>query len=122
MADTNTLKRGYIWRVRNGNNINIWEDAWIPSYAARKIVTPKGGNMLTKVGDLIDPASNTWDEDLIRQIMWPIDVQRILSIPLPQHDMQDFIAWNFTKNGIFLGSISLFYGVGPPVCKQIKTL
>ena len=57
--------------------------------------------MLTKVGDLIDPASNTWDEDLIEQTMWPIDVQRILSIHLPQHDMQDFIAWNYTKNGIF---------------------
>ena len=78
--------------------------------------------MITKVGDLIDPASNTWDEDLIEQTMWSIDVQRILLVPLPQHDMQDFIAWNYTKKWYFLGSISLFYGVGPLVWKQIKTL
>ena len=98
MAGVNTLKRGYILRVGNGHNINIWEDAWIPNYATRKIVTPKGGNLLTKVGDLIDPVYYTWDGDLIRQTMWPIDVQRILSIPLPQYDMQDFVAWNYTKN------------------------
>ena len=90
LAGINTLKR--CWRVGNEHNINIWEDAWIPNYATMKIVTPKGGNLLTKVGDLIDPVYNTWDEDLIRQTMWPIDVQRILSIPLPQYDMQDFIA------------------------------
>ena len=74
MACTNTLKRGYIWRVGNEHTVNIWEDAWITNYAIRKIVTPKGGNMITKVGDLIDPASNIWYEDLIEQTMWPIDV------------------------------------------------
>ena len=54
-------------------------------------MTPKGGQLLTKVGDLIDPASNTWDEDLITQTMWPIDVQRILSIPISRHDMPDLL-------------------------------
>ena len=101
MAGINSLKRGYIWRVGNGHNINIWEDAWIPNCDTRKVVTPKGGQLLTKVGDLIDPALNTWDEDLITQTMWPIDVQRILSIPISQHDMPDFIAWSYTKNGMF---------------------
>ena len=91
MAGINSLKRGYIWRVGNGQNINIWEDAWIPNCATRKVVTPKGGQLLTKVGDLIDPASNTWDEDLITQTMWPIDVQRILSIPISRHDMPDLL-------------------------------
>ena len=41
MAGTNTLKHGYIWRVGNGHNINIWEHAWIPNYGTRKIVTPE---------------------------------------------------------------------------------
>ena len=101
MKGTNSLKRGYIWRVGNGQNINIWKDAWIPSCANREVVTPKAGQLLTKVGDLIDHVSNNWDEDLIRQTMWPIDVQLILSIPLSQHDMPDFIAWSYMKNGMF---------------------
>ena len=57
--------------------------------------------MLSKVVDLIDPVSNNWDEDLIRQTMWTIDAQRILSIPISQHNMTDFIAWSYTKNGMF---------------------
>ncbi|SPT16716.1 unnamed protein product [Triticum aestivum] len=101
MADITTLKRGYIWRVGNEHNINIWEDAWIPNCATRKIVTPKGGQLLSKVVDLIDPISNNWNEDLNRQAMWPIDAQRILSIPISQHNMTDFIARSYTKNGTF---------------------
>ena len=62
MAGIITLKRGYIWRVGNGQKINICKDAWIPNCANRRIVTPKGGHLLTKVGDLIDPVSNNWDE------------------------------------------------------------
>ena len=58
--------------------------------------------MLSKVGDLIDPASNNWDEDLIRQTIWPIDAQWILSVSLSQHDMTYFIAWSYTKSGMFL--------------------
>ena len=55
-------------------------------------MTPKGGQLLTKVDDLIDLVSNSWDEDLITQTMWHIDVQRVLSVPISQHDMPDFIA------------------------------
>ena len=55
------------------------------------------GATLSKVGDLIDPVLNNWDEDLIRQTMCPIDVQRILSNPLSQYDMPDFVAWSTRK-------------------------
>ena len=96
-----TLKNGYIWRVENDQSINIWDDTWIPNCATKKVITPKGGHLLSKVSDLIDPTSNNWDDDLVNQTLWPIDAHRILAIPLPQYDMTDFIAWNYTKNGIF---------------------
>ena len=83
MAGVNTLKHGYIWRVGNGQKIDIWEDAWIPNFANIKVITPKGQHLLSKVSDFIDPFSNGWDEDLIRQTLWPIDSQRVLAIPLP---------------------------------------
>ena len=101
MAGVDSLKKGYIWRVGNGQNIDIWRDAWIPNGANRKIITPRRGQLLTKVADLIDPINNCWDEDLVRQTLWPIDVQRVLTIPLPTYNMSDFIAWSFTKNGLF---------------------
>jgi hypothetical protein len=57
MQGVNTLKHGYIWRVGDGEKINIWRDAWIPNSPSRMIITPRGNQLLSKVSDLIDPAT-----------------------------------------------------------------
>ena len=101
MAGVNSLRNGYIWRVGNGQKIDIREDAWIPNCANRKIITPRRRHLFSKVSGLIDPIMNCWDEDLVIQTLWPIDAQRVLAIPLLMHDMPDFIAWRYTKNGLF---------------------
>jgi hypothetical protein len=64
LAGIPTLKRGLIWRVGDGESINIWNDPWIPSSADRKIVTPRGTTVLTKVCELISPITETWDEHM----------------------------------------------------------
>ena len=84
-----------------GENIDIWRDAWISNCADRKIITPRRGNLLTKVSDLINPITNGWDEELARQTLWPIDARRVQAIPIPMHNMSDFIAWSYTENGLF---------------------
>jgi hypothetical protein len=95
-AGLQTFKKGHIWRVGKGDQINIWEDEWIPGNY-RRVFTRRGHNILTKVQDLIDPITNQWDEDIIRQSFLGIDVQRILVIPLPTHEMDDFVGWSLTK-------------------------
>lgn len=90
-----TLKKGCIWRVGNRLKINIWEDCWIPNSSSRKIITARGNCVLTTVNELISPVTGEWDEALIR------DAERILQIPIFQHDIEDFIAWHLTKSGIF---------------------
>lgn len=37
----------------------------------------------------------------MRQMLWPINAQRVLEISLSLHDMSDFIAWSYTKNEMF---------------------
>jgi hypothetical protein len=64
LAGIPTLKMGLIWRVGDGESINIWNDPWIPSSADRKIVTPRGTTVLTKVCELISPITETWDEHM----------------------------------------------------------
>jgi hypothetical protein len=49
------LKEGLIWRIGDGESVNIWTDAWLARDGARQPITPRGGNILTKVRDLIDP-------------------------------------------------------------------
>ena len=102
MEGVSTLKLGHVWRVGDGKNINIWYDAWIPQSPSRLSVTRRGNQLLSKVADLIDPTTGQWDIQLVEQTFWPVDVSRILSIPLPSYDMPDFVAWNLT-NWSFLG-------------------
>jgi hypothetical protein len=96
-----TFKRGHIWRVGDGRNINIWSDHWIPSSASRKVETRRGQCILRTVDELINPHTGTWDEELINSIFSPFDVEQILRIPLSQNLENDFIAWHKTKNYIF---------------------
>ena len=87
------------WRWQHDH---IWNDEWIPKSASRKVITRRGENILTKVCDPIDPSTNQWDEHLIDLTFWPFDADRIKMIPLPRVDMDDFVAWNLTTNGVFL--------------------
>jgi hypothetical protein len=57
VAGIQTFKRGYIWRIGDGENINIWSDPWIPGSANRKTSTKQGACILSKVSELIDPVS-----------------------------------------------------------------
>lgn len=102
MAGVETLRHGYIWRVGDGEQIKIWEDPWIPQSPSRKVISPRGNNILSRVSDLIDPTTGHWDEQLVMKTFWHVDVQRILDIPLSLHEMRDFLAWNPTKTGVFM--------------------
>jgi hypothetical protein len=100
-AGLQTLKRGYIWRVGDGSNINIWTDSWIPCSCSRKVITPRGHTVYTKVSELIDPITRAWDVELLKSIFNDVDVMRILQIPLAVGMMEDFVSWNHTKTGMF---------------------
>ena len=68
LAGLECFKRGYIWRVGDGTQINIWEDSGIPWSHNMKIQTPRGNNLISKVEELINPIDTTWDVDLIKSI------------------------------------------------------
>ena len=46
----------------------------------------------TRVSELIDTETNTWDEELIREIFWSVDAERILHIPLAVGMTEDFVS------------------------------
>ena len=73
----------------------------MPSSPSRKAETPRGQILLRHVEELIDQSSGEWDEVLIRDIFNPIDVGRILSIPLSEHMNEDFVAWHKTRSYTF---------------------
>jgi hypothetical protein len=99
LAGLATFKHGYIWRVGNGDRIKIWEDPWIPARSNRKILSSRGGAVYTRVCEPISPITGQWDEDLLKRLFCPIDVRRILQIPINNQGFDDFIAWHHTKHG-----------------------
>jgi hypothetical protein len=100
LAGLECFKRGYIWRVGDGSQIKIWDDCWLPTSHNLKVMTPRGNNLVTKVDELINPVTGDWDDDLIKSFFWPVDVHRILQIPLT-HGREDLVAWHYNRNGHF---------------------
>ena len=82
MAGLECFKQGYIWRVGDGSQINIWNDHWIPSSHNMKVLTPIGNILVSTVDELISPIDGRRDIQLIRSLFWSFDVHRILQIPI----------------------------------------
>lgn len=112
------VKQGYIWRIKDGSNVNIWSDPWIPRPWSRRVITPKGANILTHVTELISPISGDWDETLIRDTFCDEDAKQILQIPL-REGITDFIAWHFDSRGNH--SVKSAYKLHVELCKQARS-
>jgi hypothetical protein len=97
MSGLKTFKHGCIWRVGDGSTINVWADQWVPSSPNRQVMSPRGNCLLSTVQEFINPVTGFWDGENL----WPIDVERILQIPLQNHGQPDFIAWHLNKSGCF---------------------
>ena len=72
----------------------------IPRGFTRRVITPRGQNILSRVSELIDPYTGSWDHELLEQTFWEEDVEIIKAIPVHQ-DMEDVIAWHFNERGLF---------------------
>ncbi|KAJ1266325.1 hypothetical protein BS78_08G142200 [Paspalum vaginatum] len=49
------VKQGYIRRIRDGTNVNIWTDPWLPRRSTRRVTIPRRNSILHKVSELINP-------------------------------------------------------------------
>ena len=91
ILEVETSKHGIIWRIGNGQQINIWSDPWL---------TPKGRNLLTTVEELIDPTTGQWDVQLLNQTFWEEDIQIIRAI-LVHAEMEYVVGWHYDSKGHF---------------------
>jgi hypothetical protein len=101
LARLTTFRGGY-WRVGNGESIIIWDDPWIPSSPDRRIISPRGASIYTKVNELISPVTGQWDEDLLKDLFGDVDVWCILQKLLNNQGFSDFVALHFTNHGRYI--------------------
>jgi hypothetical protein len=53
----------------------------------------------TEDSELIDLTTGLWETGLLNSLFLEVDVNRILEISLHNQGFEDFIAWNYNKNG-----------------------
>ena len=94
------LKRGARRRIGCGENVSVWNDAWLPSRDRPTVQSPVVEAFQdAKVRDLINPDLQMWETDLIKGLFTPQEAKLILSIPLSQKRTEDKIIWPFVPSG-----------------------
>ncbi|GAV76482.1 hypothetical protein CFOL_v3_19956 [Cephalotus follicularis] len=76
------IKYGFVWRVGNGQTINIWKDPWIPGFNA--ILSPSnetGSPHITHVCFLID-SNRQWYRTSIQMLFNREVLEAIMRIPI----------------------------------------
>uniref|UniRef100_A0A2N9IE82 Reverse transcriptase domain-containing protein n=1 Tax=Fagus sylvatica TaxID=28930 RepID=A0A2N9IE82_FAGSY len=100
MSARDVIKKGAIWRVGTGSNIQIWGDRWLPTPHHHLITSPRLPNSdLSQVAHLIDHQTRLWKRDLITANFLPHDAITIMGIPLSSHHLNDSLIWGGTKDG-----------------------
>jgi hypothetical protein len=55
------VKKEMIWRIGNGQSVNIWNDPWIPRGFTRQPSSHRSHNLIQWVNELIDLVIGQWD-------------------------------------------------------------
>ncbi|ONK57012.1 uncharacterized protein A4U43_C10F15650 [Asparagus officinalis] len=73
------IKKGCSWRIENGKSISIWNDIWFDNQSF--LIHPPASFLqrIKSVADLIDEASNTWNNDLVMVVFDPTTTESILN-------------------------------------------
>ncbi|XP_042990668.1 uncharacterized protein LOC122317666 [Carya illinoinensis] len=96
------LKEGLVWRVGDGQSIELWNDKWFPqptSYKPQSSIRFLPAD--TKVAMLIDKTTNQWNYQLVEAVLDSTDAECVKRIPLSPYPTPDKLLWRGTSTGVF---------------------
>ncbi|MBA0799813.1 hypothetical protein Gohar_010302 [Gossypium harknessii] len=94
LATKKLLQKGKAWRVGRGDNISIWQNAWVLGLKNHKIQESVRNHNLDKVVDLIDPILRQWKEGIITSTFVRGKAEAILNTPLARYPREDCRVWS----------------------------
>ena len=74
-------------------------DRWLPRPSTFKVITVRGNDGDVMVSNLLDKENGRWCENKVKELLWPVDAECILQIPLCTNWPQDKQCWAFIMNG-----------------------
>ncbi|KAK5839304.1 hypothetical protein PVK06_008080 [Gossypium arboreum] len=93
------MAEGLVWRVGSGDRINIWNDPWLPGKESNRISVQKILPNWSTVNQLIKSETNTWDKELIHNLVDEAITKRILSIPIFGANVENMLVWKYEGLG-----------------------
>ncbi|XP_035547368.1 uncharacterized protein LOC118348906 [Juglans regia] len=94
------LKEGLVWRVGNGEQVNIWEDKWVPRPTLFSIQSPRiNVSPEAKVKQLL--LNGRWNSRLVYDTFLQEEADIICGIPVSLANAPDKRIWAFTKDGLY---------------------
>ncbi|XP_021761446.1 uncharacterized protein LOC110726302 [Chenopodium quinoa] len=104
------VKEGILWRVGDGQNINVWTDPWLIDDESRFVTTEARQDLCTKVDEIFDKENHCWDSNKVETIFNERDKRAILTIPLSERMPKDSLSWAWSKDGFY--SVKTAYILG----------
>lgn len=80
--------------------IKVHHDNWIPRKGSLRPLGQRYIHGITRVCDLLNAQKNAWDQGKVYSMFSPDEAEEITHIPVGGPTMHDFLAWNYTKNGV----------------------
>ncbi|KAL6141594.1 hypothetical protein ACLB2K_059882 [Fragaria x ananassa] len=104
------LCAGIRWRIGSGESVKIWGDKWLPAPWSFKAVTPCFMDPNATVNLLMN-IPGMWNTDYIKQYFLPVDVEKILAVPLCDGSRGDVAVWHFNENGRYSVKSGYWFGM-----------
>lgn len=98
MNDLKLLKKGVIWTVYDGKNVNVWWDNWIPRMSELK---NSGKRNKSRLSGCVTSSSPTLGDGIwmwLDTFFYPHDVEVVLDLRAPNIVGDDFVAWHYENN------------------------
>ncbi|KAA3466275.1 Ribonuclease H-like superfamily protein [Gossypium australe] len=100
-AARGVLKEGLCWKVGNGSEIFVFNDAWVPDLQHSRLSFHVNSLNDFRVADLIDHSSRKWRREVLEATFSEFIVEKILRIPLATEANDDVVAWCGEHSGEF---------------------
>ena len=83
LKDREVIKRGAVWRIGDGQSVDIWEDSWLPRKHSLRVLSPRPEALIgAKVSSLLDPVQKQWKSEVMENMLLSFEVETIRTIPV----------------------------------------
>ncbi|KAK9999046.1 hypothetical protein SO802_018649 [Lithocarpus litseifolius] len=93
------INKGAIWRVGNGELIDIWRHRWLPDLHYSKIISPRANTSVIRVCELFVPHTKIWDPGKLALCFLPWEAEKVSQIQVCSDGEEDVLIWPLTADG-----------------------